>query len=405
MNIKKISYLLFSSIIVCQTLPVVDLTNKISPLGIAPNPQNGYGNDDDQLAQPDDVELLADGSMIVSDVDNNRIQYFSRDGKLIKSITGKDIGLTDIDIIPTGISRDAEGFIYVSLEGAGAIARFTQNLNFDQLIGQYCDISANNYYEDKNENCLIKPQGLIVNANGDVYVIDMAKSVFKVEDQRNFGFKKFKKITKKNKVTYIYDKKFASTQDITKVMRKSEGMAIDQKREILLVAEEKPSKDQFGNSKKKRYVATFDLATGKYAGKQYGVTTESGTIIDGYFYDSVEGLALLDDNLFIVDEKAGKVYIFDIESGDCLGSIGKRAYYYCDDKSECTIEKINYNEQSIIAGIASPHIKNNWKKNELASPDGISVIELEDGSKRLAVVDQWNSRILIYDLNEIIDAL
>ena len=189
MKNKILALFILSSILFSQNLPIKDLTNVILPSGIAPNPQNGYGDGVDQLAQPDDVELLSDGSMIVSDVDNNRIQYFSKDGKLLKSITANDIGLNGIEIIPTGISKDAEGFIYVSLEGAGVVARFTPNLELDQLIGLKCDISADNYYKCKNENCLIKPQGLIVNANGDIYVIDMAKSVFKVGDQRNFGFK------------------------------------------------------------------------------------------------------------------------------------------------------------------------------------------------------------------------
>jgi hypothetical protein len=405
MKNKILTLFILSSILFSQNIIVKDLTEQISPIVIAPNPQNGYGNDDNQLAQPDDVELLADGSMIVSDVDNNRIQYFSRDGKLIKSITGKDIGLTDIEIIPTGISKDTKGFIYVSLEGAGVVARFNQDLEFDQLIGQDCNISAKDYYKYKNRNCLLNPQGLIVNATGDIFVIDMAKKVFKVGDQRNFGFKKFKQVRKKNRVVYKYDRKFARSQEITKVMRKSEGMVIDEKRGILYIAEEKPYKDQFKNNKKKRYVAAFDLETGKFLNILYGVTMEDGNIVDGYFYDSVEGLALLDDHLFVVDEKAGKVYIFNIESGNCLGSIGKRAYYYCDDESDCVIDGINYNEQSIIAGTAVPHLINNWHKNEIASPDGVSVIELDDGSKRLAVVDQWNSRILIYDLDEILNAL
>ena len=119
------------------------------------------------------------------------MEAVKQDGKLIKSITGKDVGLTDIEIIPTGISKDAEGFIYVSLEGAGVVARFNQDLEFDQLIGQDCDVPAKDYYKCKNRNCLIDPQGLIVSANGDVFVIDMAKKVFKVGDQRNFGFKKY----------------------------------------------------------------------------------------------------------------------------------------------------------------------------------------------------------------------
>jgi hypothetical protein len=49
-----------------------------------------------------------------------------------------------------------------------------------------------------------------------------------------------------------------------------------------------------------------------------------------------------------------------------------------------------------------PHLKNDWHKNELASPDGVSAAVLKDGSKRLAVVDQWNSRIIMYDLDVIL---
>ena len=404
MNIKSLIYLIFSSILFGQTLPLIDLTEAISPISIAPNPQNGYGNGADQLAQPDDVELLSDGSMIVSDVDNNRIQYFSAGGKLLKSISASDIGLTDNEIIPTGISKDAKGFIYISLEGAGVVARFTPDLEFDQFIGNKCDVSANKYYKCKHKNCLINPQGLIVNAQGDVYVIDMAKAVFQVGDQRNFGFKKFKKVEKRNKVTYKYDKKFARSQEITKIMRKSEGMAIDEKREILFIAEEKPSIDQFGNSEKNRFVAAFDLNTGRFLNKLFGVRMERGNITDGYFYDSVEGLTILDDNLFAIDEKAGKIYIFNLESGKYIASFGKRAYFYCNYKSDCVIDGVNYNEQSIIAGTAIPYLLNDWHKNEMASPDGVSAITLDDGSKRLAVVDQWNSRILIYNLDDILQS-
>ena len=55
-----------------------------------------------------------------------------------------------------------------------------------------------------------------------------------------------------------------------------------------------------------------------------------------------------------------------------------------------------------MAGRAIPHLKNDWQKNEMASPDGISTITLEGGSMQLAVVDQWNSRVLLYDLSEIL---
>ena len=79
----------------------INLTEQIQALKIIPSSQNGYGKDADQLAQPDDVELLPDGSMIVTDVDNNRIQYFSSEGLLQKSITARELGLTNEEIIPT----------------------------------------------------------------------------------------------------------------------------------------------------------------------------------------------------------------------------------------------------------------------------------------------------------------
>ncbi|MBT3497160.1 MAG: hypothetical protein HOB40_06895 [Candidatus Marinimicrobia bacterium] len=380
----------------------INLTEQIQALKIIPSSQNGYGKDADQLAQPDDVELLPDGSMIVTDVDNNRIQYFSSEGLLQKSITARELGLTNEEIIPTGIARDSKGFIYVTLEGVGHIARLTPDLVFDQFIGKPCEVSAEDYYKNEHHDCLIKPQGLTVSNNGDIYVIDMAKKVFKKNGKRNFGFKKFKKITDGTNTTYQYDQAFSQTQEITSVMRKSEGMAISLDQKTLFIAEEKPHKSQFGNQNKYRYVAGFDLKTGRFLNKLFGVTKIDGSIVGGIFHNSVEGVCVFDNYLFAVDEKGGKVVVFESSSGNHLGFLGERAYYYCDDESDCIIEGINYSEQAIIVGDALPHLKNDWRKNAFASPDGISAVRLKSGVMRLAVVDQWNSRIVLYDLEDII---
>ncbi|OQX95459.1 hypothetical protein B6I21_05315 [candidate division KSB1 bacterium 4572_119] len=380
-----------------------DFSDKISPIGIAPNPQEGYGSNSNQLAQPDDIEFINNGSLLVSDVNNNRLQLFSIDGKLLKSINATDLHLKG-DITPTGIGQDKDGYIYVSLEAAGVIVRLNPDLTFDQFIGEHCDIKDTEYYCSANDNCLMAPQGLIASPDGDVFIIDMDDSFRRgaAGKIRNFGFRKFKKIVVDGKSSFQYDKNFAATQEITKVMRKSEGMAIDLLRGILFVAEEKPLMDQFKNLNKKRYVAAFDLKTGRFLNKLYGVTLKKEKIVDGVFDDSIEGLCVFGDYLFAVDEKKGCIRVFDIDTGDYLGFWGHPAYYYCDDHSNCEIEGVNYNEQSIIAGKAMPYLKNNWTKNELASPDGISVVEQKDGSKRLAVVDQWNSRIVIYDLDQIL---
>tara|TARA_B100001750_G_scaffold202466_1_gene177758 strand:+ start:332 stop:1534 length:1203 start_codon:yes stop_codon:yes gene_type:complete len=381
---------------------VIDLTFVITPLSIAPSVQNGYGSGMNQLAQPDDVEFLSDGSMIVSDVNNNRIQHFSSDGLILNSISAQDLGLGNSEISPTGISKDAGGFIYITLEYAGMVARFNPDLTLDQFIGKKCDITVDNYYKPGNDSCLFAPQGLIVGKNGDIYVIDMSQKVFTKNEVRNFGFRKFKQVKNDDAISYIYDSEFADTQEITKVMRKSEGMAISSDQNTLFIAEEKPQKTQFGNISKKRYIAAFDLKSGRFLNRLIGVTMENNSIVDGYFNDSVEGICVVGDNIFAVDEKAGRFYIFDIQSGQCKGFLGKQASYYCDDNSDCVIDGINYNEQTIMTGNAKPHLKNTWQENEFASPDGISAIVLPDGSGRIAVVDQWNSRVLVYDLDKIL---
>jgi hypothetical protein len=401
-----ILFLLLLSYSFTQNNESSNLTKHIHPLGIAPKQQQGYGNGNNQLAQPDDVEFLKDGSMLVSDVNNNRLQLFSGDGDFIKTISSKDLHLEG-EITPTGIGQDAEGFIYVSCEGSGVVVRLNPDLTFNQFIGKYCNIKDTEYYCPENENCLVNPQGLAVSANGDVFIIDMEKSFRRGANGniRNFGFRKFKKITKVNETKYIYDKDFANTQEVTKVMRKSEGMSISESKNILFVAEEKPLPSQFENVNRKRYIAAFDLQSGKFLNKLYGVTLENSEIVAGNFTDSVEGVAVYMNYLFAVDEKAGKVFVFNIDTGEMKGHFGNRAPFYCDDESNCEIDGINYNEQSIIAGTALPHLKNNWENNELASPDGVNVIELSNGKKRLAVVDQWNMRIVIYDLDEILNLI
>ncbi len=168
--------------------------HQITPQNFYPNPQQGYGNAPDQLAQPDDVEILANGDLIISDVDNNRLQVFKSTGELILSIDSEYLGLTDPEIIPTGIAQDGEGYIYVTLEGAGVVARLNPDLTLDQFIGYKGHVSSDAYYLPENDGLLINPQGLIVSKNGDIFVADMAKDVFRKKKVYNFGFRKFKKV-------------------------------------------------------------------------------------------------------------------------------------------------------------------------------------------------------------------
>ena len=95
MNFKLLSIasFFFVTFSCSQKQSPVDLTTVVQPFGVIPSSQNGYGGGLDQLAQPDDVEILSNGSFVITDVDNNRIQLFSSDGSLLKSVSAKHLGL------------------------------------------------------------------------------------------------------------------------------------------------------------------------------------------------------------------------------------------------------------------------------------------------------------------------
>ena len=385
----------------CANQPAADI-QQILAQTIYPNPQSGYGNGPDQLAQPDDVEILPNGNLIISDVDNNRLQLFNASGKLLQTIDSEYLGLEEPEIIPTGIASDAEGYVYVTLEGVGMVARLNPDLSLNQFIGYKGHVSSEDYYLPENDGLLINPQGIIVSQGGDIFVADMAKDVFRKKKVYNFGFRKFKKNQTDSGTTYSYDREFANSQEVTTIMRKSEGLAISEERGLLFVAEEKPVKDQFGNTEKYRYIGVFDLKTGKFMDRLVGVERVDGKIVSGYCDDSIEGLSVLGDYLFAVVEKDGRVDCYNIDTGERVQHFGVPAPFYCDDESDCVIDGVNYNEQNIMAGGAQVHLLNDWQNNELASPDGVCAAKLDSGEELLAVVDQWNSRVLVYDLKAVL---
>ena len=384
-----------------------DLNAQVSPIGIAPANQEGYGNGPRQLAQPDDVEFLPDGRMLVSDCYNNRVQVFDADGNYLKTITPEDMGLSGV-VIPTGLSQDAQGYVYISLEDGGVIVRLNPDLTLNCQIGTHsCDYVPETFYDADRSDFLCHPQGLTVTPSGDVFIVDMNPDTFNRDGIRRFGIRKFTPTEVNGKTVYKPDLQFAATQEITKTMHKSEGMYPIPDRNLLLVAEEKPSAKEFGNDKKYRYVAVFDLTTGKFLNRFYGVDYQNGKITKGYIRSSIEGVVVWKNHVFMVDESGGRVWVFNLDSGALEGHWGEPAYWYCDDESDCVREDgINYNEQTIIAGTAVPYLKNDWRKNELASPDGINLTLYSTNSElHMGVIDQWNSRVLVYDLNQILKLL
>ena len=119
---------------------------------------NGYGSDQNQLAEPQSVFVDNAGSIYVADRNNGRIQKFapgSTEGELL--ITG----LSE----PINVFVDNVGSIYVLEHSAHKVSKWAAD-------GSFIDIVAGLDGYGSNSNQLYYPEGLFVDIAGNIYIGD-----------------------------------------------------------------------------------------------------------------------------------------------------------------------------------------------------------------------------------------
>src|SRR5580658_2937146 len=129
-----------------------------------------YGTGDGQLSYPFGVAVDSKGNVFVSDNGNNRIEKFSSTGAFITKWGTAGAGLGQF-VSPYGVAVDASDNVYVSDGGCegcqtdnanNRIEKFTNDGRFITSWGSYGIFDGQ----------FNTPDGVAVDANGNVYVAD-----------------------------------------------------------------------------------------------------------------------------------------------------------------------------------------------------------------------------------------
>lgn len=186
------------------------------------------GSEPGELKEPAAVAADADGVFLVADTENDRLQKFGFDGKLIQVIGKSGSGEGEFDG-PEGIAVSPKGNIIVADTGNARVQILSskgmflgafgkegkQRGRFRQPVAVAADASENIYVADRKNERIAKfdgngtllwetgapgsgdgefkePDGIVVSPDGEVYVLDAGNARIQVFDQggkfkRKFG--------------------------------------------------------------------------------------------------------------------------------------------------------------------------------------------------------------------------
>ncbi len=120
------------------------------------------GSESGQFLYPDHVAVSLKGYLYVADVNNNRIQKFTHDGKFVLSWGSQGSGDGQFKL-PRGIAVDSDGNVYVADTGNSRIQKFDKKGKFLMKFGS----------SGSGQGQLSSPYGLTIDLRtGDIYVAD-----------------------------------------------------------------------------------------------------------------------------------------------------------------------------------------------------------------------------------------
>ena len=127
------------------------------------------GSDATRLRGPADAVARPDGSIVVTDRDNFRVQVFNPDGSVAFTLGATGVQGTDNShfISPSGAATDDEGNIYVTDSGAHRVQIFDVNGTYLATIGEPGLSGVDNAH-------FKMPSGLAVSSSKDILVVDTA---------------------------------------------------------------------------------------------------------------------------------------------------------------------------------------------------------------------------------------
>ncbi|MCP4293061.1 MAG: hypothetical protein GY780_14640 [bacterium] len=122
------------------------------------------GVQDDQFTNPNGIDFLPDGRIIVADTGNSRLCIYSRTG-FFESIVGGTYDANNPFLAPGGIDSDRHGNVFVADLGSGSITTLDRNFRF--LFASGSDLPVRGIPE--------MPVDLAVGPSGQLAVMDRSR--------------------------------------------------------------------------------------------------------------------------------------------------------------------------------------------------------------------------------------
>ncbi len=238
--------------------------------------------------------------------------------------------------------------------------------------------------------------GIAIDSRGRIYVVDAHRN-------KVFRFNPDNTVDK----TFKFEQNRGGVEGDT-YLHGCEGIAIDESAGNLFIASEKDA-----------VVEVFDWETGAYKHRLVGASLDAAEKPAGkhVFFGSVEGLTFARRHLLAVDESAGHIQIFNLDSPDVFnhdlaeyaapqpnrpsgyqGFFGHGPLVNFEDKENLALQK-QVKLGSVLPGQANP-------PGYFCSPDSIaSYTDAASGETYIAIADQCNYRLIVYRWSDIGKAL
>ncbi len=326
-----------------EKLNFVEATN-LFPTGIIVNPLWVVGGEKGskpgtQFDEPNELAFDKNGNLWAGDVKNFRVQIYDPDGKFVRTLgsEGKEDHQFERPTLgkygAEAIRANSKNEVYVVDRGGKKILVYDGN-KFEHLRS----IRSDHF---------VDPTGLVIDSKDQFFVA--CQGTNKIHQYCSNG---------------NYLRTFQSELEGESILRKTETLALDEKRDHL-----------FASSEDESCVKVFQLSSGKYLGESVGSLQKRGFPQPGRFIDDVEGVAIdtQRDWLLLSDEDNGRFMIHDLS------------------------HKGLFNEAQNF-GFLGAFGQTGSQPGEFVSADGVTV-----DSKRglVAIADQGNYRIQVFKIEDI----
>ncbi|HVH44768.1 MAG TPA: hypothetical protein VM925_20585 [Labilithrix sp.] len=315
------------------------------------------GAEENDINTPDGVVFDANGSLLLTDAKNHRVQVWDvRTTRRLGQFGSPEIfhgDIVDLAVSPRSgqlvVTDESAHVAYAfdppSPDDAGELALTNYRFTGKDMFAEYD---------------LKKVGGVTFDSKGRIYTVDARKNLVSRYDAEGNPDPTFQ-FVEKGSVAFL---------------RGCEGIAVDEKRGNLYVASEADS-----------VVRVFDLEDGSYKQQMIGRRSDSaraGTPVGkSVFQAAVEGLWIIDDYLLASDESdggTGRVLIFDLNEPSVFD-------HDADDYARLQ----QANERSGYVG----------SFGSFCSPDSVAAFTDADGESYVAVADQCHYQVPVYKWSDI----